>query len=93
MNRLEQDWAVVLKLDGSVRRFQFEGLKLRLAKGAYYTPDFLVFKDDGSIELHETKGFMREAARVRLLGAAELYPEFQFVLVKKIKKRWNIERI
>ncbi len=93
--RLERDWATVLNLDNSVVRWVFEGARLRLAKGAYYTPDFLVFKENRLIEMHETKGFMREAARVRLLTAAELYPEFMFVLITRGKSNgmWNLEQI
>jgi len=45
------------------------------------------------IELHETKGFMRDDAAVKLKVAADKFPEFLFVLVKKIKKQWDYEVI
>lgn len=93
MNGLESAWAGVLKLDATVRRSVWQGARLRLAKGTYYTPDFMVFKTDGLIEMHETKGFMREAARVRINTAAELYPEFEFVLITRPKGMWHIERV
>lgn len=93
MNGIERAWSGVLNLDASVRRWVWQGARLRLAKGAYYTPDFLVVKADGSIELHETKGFMREAARVRIRTAAELYPEFLFVLVRRPAQMWELEHV
>ena len=91
MNKLEQYWSALLNLDKNVRRWVFEGTKLRLSKGTYYTPDFTVFKKNGLIEMHECKGFMREAARVRLFTAAELYPEYRFVLIRKEKNVWKVE--
>lgn len=57
--------------------------KLRLADGAHFTPDFRVVTVDGYVEFHETKGFMREAARVRLLVAAELHPYAFFLVFDK----------
>ncbi len=92
MNRLEKDWSQVLTGDAAVTSWRFEALKLRLATGAYYTPDFFVVTEDGLVELHETKGHMREAARVRLLTAADLYPEFEFKLIRRSKggQSWEI---
>lgn len=65
---------------GEIAAFALKPEKLRLADGAYYTPDFRVILPDGSVEFHETKGFMREAARVRLRAAAEMHP-YTFLLV------------
>lgn len=93
MNKLELAWAAVLALNPKVRRFEFEGVKLRMADGLYYKPDFFVVMNSGLIELHETKGFMREAARVRLLACADLYPEFQFRLIKLNAGQWDIRII
>lgn len=93
MNRLERDWAVVLKLNAEVRRAVWQGARLRLAKSTLYTPDFMVFMASGLIEMHETKGYMREAARVRLNTAARLYPEFQFWKITRPKVLWRRELI
>lgn len=82
--------------DGEVRRVDFHAVKILLGDGAWFTPDFLVVALDGVLELHETKGFMREAARVRLLVAAERYP-FRFLLVKNKgsarSPQWEITRV
>lgn len=97
MNRTESDWAIELEARrrvGEIEHWSFESVRLKLANGAWYTPDFFVVVSDGSIEIHETKGFMREAARVRLLTAAQLYPWFKFLLVKRGKRvRWDVQEI
>lgn len=72
----------------------YEGLKFRLAKNTTYTPDFTVMLPDGTIELHETKGWWKDDARVKIKMAAELFP-FQFVGVTRRPKKegggWEYE--
>lgn len=91
MNNLEREYASLLDMERQTNRIQwwkYEAVKLRLGDGTFYTPDFMVVSKDGTVEMHETKGFMREAARVRLNTAAEMYP-FRFVLVKKVGRAWH----
>lgn len=52
--------------------FAYEGVKLKLAPATFFTPDFIVMLSGGEIELHETKGFMEDAA-VNLKVAATLF--------------------
>lgn len=90
MNGLEKAWS--LRLDeqlhaGEIAAWWFEPMSLRLAKGSMYKPDFMVIDADGLVEFHETKGFMREAAFVRLKVAAEKFPQFVFRLIKKRTKK------
>jgi hypothetical protein len=96
MNGLESRYAALLENGmraGSVLWWAFEGLSLRLADDTRYTPDFAVMAADGVIECHETKGFMREAARVRLNVAAATYP-FRFFLVRAGKSgAWQVDRV
>lgn len=79
---------------GEVAWFKFEGIKLRLADNTHYTPDFAVMLADGQMEIHETKGFWTDDARVKIKVAAELYP-FRFFAIKKkaIKSGggWEVE--
>lgn len=85
MNGLEEAYALHLIARaerGEIAAWSFHVEKLRLADGAWYTPDFRVVLSDGAVEFHETKGFMREAARLRLLVAADRHP-YRFVLVKR----------
>lgn len=72
---------------GEIVRWYFEPMSLRLAKGSSYKPDFMVIDAEGLVEFHETKGFMREAANVRLKVAAEKFPEFVFRLIRKRTKK------
>lgn len=85
MNKTEAAYAghlELLKRGGEVLWYRFEPLKLRLADGSFYTPDFGVLTRDCLFELHETKGFWREAARVRIKIAASIYP-FKFIAIKR----------
>lgn len=97
MNSLERAYAAHLELRvraNEVRWWAFEPLRLRLATGAGYTPDFAVVLEPGGVlEFHETKGFMREAAQVRLRVAAALYP-WRFVLVRRAARgAWSFEPV
>jgi len=90
MNGLELEYANhldLLKLLGVVVDWQFEPLRFRLAEGAWYKPDFGVLyrgEDGGAdwIEMHETKGLWREAARVRIKVAADRHPWFRFKAIQ-----------
>jgi hypothetical protein len=86
LNKLESEywaWLSIEKMLGRVEHFEFEGISLQLAPKTWYTPDFFVVRSDGAKEFHETKGFMREAARVRLNVAAAKFAWFKFYLVRK----------
>ncbi|MFA7254136.1 MAG: DUF1064 domain-containing protein [Patescibacteria group bacterium] len=92
-NGLEQAYArrlEQLRAAGEVLWWRFEGLSLRLADGAHYKPDFAVQLADGTIELHETKGHWREAARVRIKVAAEQFP-FRLLAVQLVDNHWKFE--
>jgi len=94
MNKTEAAYAQVLearKQTGEVSAYLFERVKLRLAKGCWYTPDFVVFRADGGIEVHEVKGFWRDDARVKWKAAAEQNQWARFVAVTKRGKGWAEE--
>ena len=90
MNKTEELYAAklgVMKHCGEIQDYRFEAMKLRLTKLTFYTPDFMVTRDD-QIEFHEVKGFWEEDARVKIKMAAEIYPEFLFVAVQYKKREW-----
>ena len=97
-NKTEQAYELeVLKpamQDGSVSWYRFEGVKLRLADNTFYTPDYCVMRSDGTMEMHEVKGFWQEDARVKIKVAADMYP-LKFIAVKRQAKKngggWSIE--
>lgn len=81
MNRTEKAYAAFLegeKHAGWITAYWFEALKLKIAEGAcFYTPDFLVLRPDGTLELHEVKGSLRifqEDAKVKAKVCADMYP-------------------
>lgn len=97
MNKLEERYAAELEIKrraGLIEWFKFEGIKLRLADNTFLTPDFFVMLPDGMLQVHETKGFWEDDARVKIKVAAELYP-FQFIGVRAKPKKdgggWEIE--
>lgn len=95
MNKLEASYALHLeerKLAGDVLSFFFESVKFRLADKTFYTPDFLVMRGDGQIEVHEVKGFWEDDARVKIKVAAETFP-FRFLAIKKGRMGWEVEEI
>lgn len=92
MNKLEAEYAGMLKAASDVVWSAYEGITLRLGNDCRYTPDFALMRRDGSMELHETKGFMRDDALVKIKVAAAQYP-FKFVLVRREKGNWSMTEI
>ena len=79
MNRLEQDFAAELELRkkaGEIQEYQFEAVKLRLAKNCFYTFDFLVVTDHrAAVQIHsQVTQRPGQITRVRVL----YLPEQQF---------------
>lgn len=97
MNKLEAMYAAhleALRRAGKIIFWRFESAKFRLADRTWYTPDFYLMRQDGTLEIHETKGFWEDDARVKIKVTAELFPELQFVAVQwdKGAKGWKFER-
>ena len=90
-NKTEQAYGKLLALRqsaGEVSWWRFEGITLKLADDTRYTPDFSLMLANGDMEFHETKGFMRDDARVKLRVAAAQFP-FRFWLVELTKGVWK----
>jgi len=82
------------RISGKIVEWWYEGVRFKLADRTTYTPDFMVLMPDGMIEIHETKGFWEEDARVKIKVAASLFP-FTFKALRPIAKKhgggWTIE--
>lgn len=94
-NKSEAEYEKYLRqraVAGEVIWYRFEGLKLRLADNTFYTPDFAVMLADGSLEVHEVKGFWEDDARVKIKVAAEMHP-YEFIAVTRVKGEWKYEAI
>ena len=95
MNRLEARYAELLdarQAAGEVAEWHFEALTLKLARDTRYTPDFMVVLPDGTVELHEVKGFMREDAHVKLKVCALAFP-FTVRVAYYAAKSWQITEV
>lgn len=97
MNKLEAEYAKTLEdrlRSDEIIWYKFESVKLKLANNTFYTPDFIVMTHDGTLEVHETKGFWEDDARVKIKVAAETFP-FKFkAITKRAKKNgggWDVE--
>jgi hypothetical protein len=94
-NGLETEYSAVLearKRRGEILDYGFNRVRLRLANGAWYKPDFDVTLAIGAVEYHETKGFQREAAILRVKVAASNFIQ-AIVLVRRDGRSWNFQRL
>ena len=95
MNKTERAYAELLDVRqraGQVAAWYFGALTLRLGDDCRYTPEFLVLLPDGTVELHEVKGFFRDDARVKIRAAASSYP-FLFRLIRRDRAGWHNEEV
>lgn len=100
MNRTEKAYAAWLEAEkhaGRIMAYWFEALKLKIAEGAcFYTPDFLVLRPDGTLELHEVKGspaIFADDAKVKVKACATMYPFAVKIVFPKPKKSgggWDV---
>lgn len=101
MNKTEKAYAAYLESEkqaGRVTAFWFEAIKLKIAEGAcFYSPDFMILRPDGFIELHEVKGspkIFQEDAKVKVKSCATQYPFPVFVVFPKKKSSgggWDVQ--
>ena len=96
MNGTEQRYAdYVLKPSQHVREidsWMYEGLRFKLADGAWYKPDFNVWYPDGRLVNIEIKGgIIHEATVVRVKVAREIHPWCTFEIWQWKNKVW-VER-
>lgn len=91
LNKTESRYAAALearKLGGEIRDWKAQSLTFRLAYRTSYTPDFVVTLIDGSVLCVEVKGFLRDDAAVKYKLARQLFPAFQWRMVRWEKNQW-----
>lgn len=91
MNKTEKAFALLLehrKRSGEIADWFYERLTLKLGEDCRYTPDFLEVGIDGGLHLHETKGFMRDDALVKLKTCATIFP-FPLTLWTLTRGAWT----
>ncbi len=99
MNKTEKaynDHLELLKTAGEIHRFWFHALNLKLAPKCFYQTDFLVQLPTGELQIHEVKGFMQDAALIKLKIAAQEHA-FRVFVIKKVAKKdgggWSSQEI
>lgn len=95
MNGMERRYAAKLdagKVAGLVLWWCYEPCRLKIGHDTYYVPDFWVMMADGTLEFHETKGYMTPNGRTKIRVAARLFP-VRFVLVKEAKGQFSAEAV
>lgn len=68
-------------LAGDYLWVEYEPVKFNLAKRTTYTPDFMCLCKDGTIEVHEYKGFWEDDARVKWKVAAEKFWFYKWIAI------------
>src|SRR5690348_3589247 len=63
-----------LKRQGVIEEFWWKGMRFAIGGGQYYKPEAVVAYPDEYLEVHEVKGYRREAGMVRFRTAAAIYP-------------------
>jgi hypothetical protein len=95
-SKWEREYAQVLEAQrraGRIHDWRLKPMRLRIGNGAFLTIDFLVVQNDGALELHEVKGHWREAAKVRVRVAQEMYPWLPIKIVRRERRQWKIEEL
>jgi hypothetical protein len=95
-NKTEAKFDAILagmKRQGVVSHYDFEALKVRVAKRRWYTPDFDVWLDDNRFCFIEIKGaFIREDGMLKLQVAAEHSP-WPFYLAVYKDHAWSFSEL
>ena len=72
---------------GEIERWDYEPEKFLIGKSCSYTPDFRVTIGD-RVFFIETKGYKREAGRIKFRTTAKLNPMYGFIMVGESNGRF-----
>lgn len=92
LNKLERGWLAMLRLRHPHTDIFIQGVTLKLGDDCRYTPDFF-FIHEGAAFAHETKGFFRDDAKVKIKVAARVHRWCRFILVTRNKGNWVEKQI
>ncbi len=77
MNKTEAARALdleAMKRAGQIVEWWYERWTFKLADDLRYTPDFVLQRPDGSLEVEEVKGFWRDDARAKVKMFVAMFP-------------------
>lgn len=94
INKIEQEFGLMLELQKSCRQILDYGFaQISFVVGepcCRYTPDYHVFKLDGTLRMIELKGpHIHEDSIVKFKAARKQYPEIEWQFWQKIEHNWN----
>jgi hypothetical protein len=93
MNKTERLRAIdleAMKRTGQIAQWWYEQWTFKLADDTRYTPDFVVQRPSGALEVEEVKGHMRDDALVKLKVFVAQFP-FPTRVFRLIKGSWEVE--
>lgn len=97
MNRYEAAYAEVLTADPSVFEWWFEKMRFVIGEKCSLTPDFVIQRTSGALEIHDVKGgFVRDDALVKLKVVASVFPYPVYMAIKRPKRDgggWELKRV
>jgi len=84
----EANWARYLdflKKHGEIAKWEYEPDTFEfhaIKRGTrFYTPDFKITNNDGSVVYHEVKGHMSQQGKTKLKRMAKYYPEVEIIII------------
>jgi hypothetical protein len=73
------------RVEGTILRWEFEPVSLKIGPNTRYNPDFLLVLPDRHWQFVEIKGHLRDDAAAKFKTCADKYPECSFLMIKKKK--------
>lgn len=88
-------YLAALKFAKEIREYWYHPLTLKLPGGVRYTPDFMVWPNEGKVQIHECKGWSKNLrdGMTRLKLASGLFSCWDWRLVKKNRGKWEVSTI
>lgn len=80
-----------MKRAGLIAEWWYEKWTFKLGDDLRYTPDFVIQKPNGALEVEEVKGFWRDDARAKVKMFVELYPFPVRAYTKNRHDTWDVE--
>lgn len=93
LNKTERAFLEYLRYTAQVKCLHVMSVTLKLAFDCRLTPDFSYYSEGGQLTFIDVKGWQREDALIKMKVAARTFPEWRFVIVKRIKGAWKFEEI
>lgn len=82
----------ILKLANEIKRYEIQvkfSLKIADHHITNHYVDFLITKNDGTLEVHETKGFATSDWNLKRKMFEAQYPDIPYIVIKKERKRYG----